>query len=236
MTTEIEPDGELIRRARAGDADAFAALCERYRRRVWRVVASVTRHASDTEDLAQETFVRAFCALSTYRAEASFEAWLCRIALNAAHDHRKSAWRKRVLFWERGVPEEGDRGDGQEAAAAPSTHAEAERREIQRRVRAAVATLGPKERAPIWLIYFEEFSLAEVSRLEGVPESTIRSRVRAGLKRLQGALEDFGMETAEEIAAVGSSNKGGHAAAVATQQQQQQQHRSFQAEVKGYTL
>jgi RNA polymerase sigma-70 factor, ECF subfamily len=188
-------EDSLIQRARRGDADAFATLCERYRQRVWRVVATVARNA-DTDDLAQDAIVRAFGALRSYRGDACFEAWLCRIALNAAHDYQRSAWRRRVLLWDRSA--DTSREESSSADLSPSPHGEAERRELQRRVRKAVAGLQEKERVPIWLIYFEEFTLAEVARLEEVPESTIRSRVRAGLKRLERTLGDLNLTAEDE--------------------------------------
>src|SRR5579871_5986063 len=96
---EIQTDFQidvLVRKAQAGDAQSFATLCDRYRKRVWRIVASVAR-GPDVDDLAQEAIVRAFCAIRSYRAEACFEAWLCRIALNLAHDYQRSAWKRRVI-------------------------------------------------------------------------------------------------------------------------------------------
>lgn len=218
-------EGTLIRRAREGDPVAFADLCERYRRRVWRVVASVTRGGADTDDLAQEAILRAFRSLASFRGESSFEAWLCRIALNAAHDHQKSAWRRRVLFWGHAgatdddpaaasiaaLAERSSRESGATTAADP--HDETERRDVQRRIREAVASLGTKERVPIWLIYFEEFSLAEVARLEGIPESTVRSRVKVGLKRLEKNLGDLRLPGDEADKGEGFSagpRKAGH--------------------------
>jgi RNA polymerase sigma-70 factor (ECF subfamily) len=183
----------LVRQAIKGDAQAFAELCEKYRQRVWRVAASVTKSNADADDLAQEAFVRAFGAVKNYRPNASFEAWLCRIALNAAQDYQKSAWRRKVMFW-------GTFKEGHEASASlfdssadqvVTPHLETERRELRRRVRAAVAELKPREAVPIWLIYFEEFTLAEVARLESEPESTVRSRVRSGLKKLERKLGDL---------------------------------------------
>ncbi|MES2462489.1 MAG: RNA polymerase sigma factor [Armatimonadota bacterium] len=183
----------LVRQAVEGNAQAFAELCEKYRQRVWRVAASVTKSSADADDLAQEAFVRAFGAVKNYRPEASFEAWLCRIALNAAQDYQKSAWRRKVLFW-------GSIREGREESAFAvdptadrivSPHQETERRELRRRVRSAVAELKPREAVPIWLIYFEEFTLAEVARLESEPESTVRSRVRSGLKKLERKLGDL---------------------------------------------
>lgn len=197
----IPPDSELIERALQGDSGAFAALCERHRTRVWRIVASVTR-GPDREDLAQEAVVRAFCALKMYRAESPFEAWFCRIALNVAHDYQRSAWRRRVVLWDRNPRDEAE-------DSLPSSETTALQREMQRRVRQAVAALPDHQRAPIWLVYFEEFTLAEVSRLEGVPESTLRSRVQAGLRRLSLSLEDLVASPAEENPARFDANAKG---------------------------
>jgi len=192
MTIQDESDERLLARARAGDAFAFADLCERNRRRVWRVVSTVTRSGSEAEDLAQEAIVRAWSAFRNYRGEAAFETWLCRIALNAAHDYQRSAWKRRVWLFG-GRPSSDSESDiaPPEGQIAPGPHQDAERREAQRRIRAAVAQLNEAERTPIWMIYFEEFSLAEVARLENLPESTVRSRVKAGLKRLGRALDDL---------------------------------------------
>jgi RNA polymerase sigma-70 factor (ECF subfamily) len=199
---EREPDSDLAGKALGGDLDAFVTLCERHRTRVWRVVVSIAR-GPDADDLAQEAIVRAYCALSTYRAEAPFEAWLCRIALHVAHDYQRSAWRRRVTLWQRAPEVDPGRTESPEAEVA--------RREMQRRVRQAVAALPPNQRAPIWLHYFEEFSLAEVARLERVPESTIRSRVQAGLKRLSGSLRDLPAGSSETSVCLGADAIGADA-------------------------
>ena len=188
----LAPADALLCRARAGDSRAFARLCDLHRKRVWNVVASVTRKSADTDDLAQDALLRAWAALPGFRGESAvFGAWLCRIALNAAHDWQKSAWRRRVL-----VGLSSGNGDGDSKVCpdvcAPGPHEETLRRETARSVRAAVLRLAPKERVPIWLVYFEEFSLAEVARMENVPESTVRSRIKKGLSRLQKPLQDFG--------------------------------------------
>lgn len=206
-----EDESNLIARAQRGESRAFAALGERYRKRVWRVVASVTRSNADTDDLAQEALIKAFSAMKSYRADAPFDAWLCRIALNTAHDYQRSAWKRRVLLWDFGGPTRSSDESPKSELAAPvesgvMPHEETERREVQRRVREAVARLQDKERSPIWLIYFEEFSLAEVARLEGVPESTVRSRVKAGLKRLESALGDINLMMDMDRDSSGSHN------------------------------
>ena len=177
---------ELLERAKTGDTQAFTQLCEAHRGRIWRTVSCVVRRKADAEDLAQETVIKAWQSLGSYRGEASLGSWLTRIALNTAHDYHKSAWMRRVQFWKDDRPDEPD--------GAASLHEQTERAETQRKVRTAVAKLGEKERVPIHLIYFEEYSIAEVARLEGVPESTIRSRVKVGLKRLSGELGKLEIE------------------------------------------
>lgn len=191
--------GNVARRSdELEDIRRFAALCERYRTHLWRIIASIARD-SDADDLAQEAIVRAYCARNTYRGESSFESWLCRIALNVAHDYHRSAWRRRVLCWNT-VTEES-------LEAHPAPDEEALRRETQRRVRQGVAALPEAQRTPIWLYYFEGFSIAEIAALEAVSESTIRSRMRAGLQRLSRSLSGC-LELFSEQAASRESGNG----------------------------
>lgn len=175
-------ESELIHMARQGDGEAFAMLCEAYRRHVWRTVASVA-FGPDADDLAQEAILRALHSIRSYRGEAPFGAWLCRIALNVAHDHLRTGWKRRVTLFIR-PPERED-------SEAASPQAEAEKRDTTMRVRSEVALLPSPVRVAVWLHYFEEYTVAEIAALERTPESTIRSRLRTGLKRLCLAMSDL---------------------------------------------
>ena len=183
MTEETD----LLERALQQDERAFAALCDCHRARLWRIVSSVSR-SSDREDLVQESVIRAYGALKSYRREASFASWLSRIAINVVHDYQKSAWRRRVVSF----PE------GWEPAEFPENALESryELIELQRRVRREVAKLATSQRTPIWLHYFEGFTFAEIARLELTAESTIRSRIHAGRKVLAKKLSDFDLDSA----------------------------------------
>jgi len=174
-------DDALIESARQGDSGCFGILCERHRARIWRIAASVADGA-DADDIAQDAVIRAYEALSRYRADAPFGAWLSRITVNAAHDHRRSAWKRRVRSL----------ADVREGAG-PSLDAEelAMGRHTQRQIRRAVADLPERERVPIWLHYFDGFTVAEIARLSGEPEATLRSRVRSGLRRLGKSLSGW---------------------------------------------
>ncbi|HEY3281062.1 MAG TPA: RNA polymerase sigma factor [Armatimonadota bacterium] len=186
--------------ARRGDHGAFARLCARHRERVWRIVSSAAASPADAEDLAQEAVLRAYQALAGFGGRCAFGSWLCRIALNVAHDHLRSAWRRRVVLCD----EEPDPAGG----GSTSAEALAEQRERQRRVRQSVAALPPKQALPIALHYFEGYSLAELARLEGTKEATLRSRVRAGLRRLEPSLRDLVGEDAAPPLAVEPEPEG----------------------------
>jgi RNA polymerase sigma-70 factor (ECF subfamily) len=173
---------ELVTLAMSGDCEAFAALCERYRTRVWRIVASFAR-GPDAEDLAQEAILKALSSIRSYRQEAPFGAWMCKIALNVAHDYRRSAWKRRVTP-QAILPECIDTG-------SPRPDRSAEQHDTALHVRREVANLPASLRNVVWLHYFEEFTLAEVAALERIPESTVRSRLRSGLQRLSLALSDL---------------------------------------------
>lgn len=179
--SDLQPDSELVSLAASGDRDAFAVLCRRHHTRLWRITAGVARGA-DAEDLAQEAIVRAWCAIETCRNASSFEAWLCRIAVNAAHDYHRSAWRRRIVFT----------GSSNVDLASDENMAQAaEQREVARRLRRAVAALPQRQCVPIWLHYFEQFSVAEIAELEQLAESTVRSRIQVGMRRLRSALDDL---------------------------------------------
>ena len=84
----------LIERAREGDHQAFAALVERYQRRVFSLAGHLTRRPEDVEDLAQQVFLKVYQALPRFDFRAGFGTWLYRIAINECYDYLR---RKRTL-------------------------------------------------------------------------------------------------------------------------------------------
>src|SRR5256885_1467174 len=78
------PDETLVRRARARDESAVRALTTRHNQRLYRIARGILRNDAEAEDVVQETYVRAFTNLDTFRDEAGFGTWLVRIAMNEA--------------------------------------------------------------------------------------------------------------------------------------------------------
>lgn len=77
-------DADLVRRARAGEPDAFRRIMQRHNQRLYRIARSVLRNGTEAEDAVQEAYVSAFTHLDSYRGESGLAAWLARITMNEA--------------------------------------------------------------------------------------------------------------------------------------------------------
>jgi RNA polymerase sigma-70 factor (ECF subfamily) len=179
-------DRDLIMRWADGDETAFAALVERHAPYLGRLVRGLVDDPSAVEDLVQETFVRAYRGLDAYRG-GDVRAWLGRIAVNAAHGLHRSSWRRRVTLEPEPLEALAPADDEPEAATFARTRARA--------VRIALARLPQEQAEPIRLHFLAGESYLAIAALLDCHESTIRSRVKAGLARLRRSL---GRELAED--------------------------------------
>jgi len=174
-----DPLEPLIRRILAGDTGAFETLMAHTEARVlalsWRILGD--RHLA--EDAAQETFLRVFRSLGSFRLGEPFEAWLIRIAVNVCHDLS----RKRGPLPVPVAAMEGLAGDGapMDAEEAILLH---QRRTLVRR---ALASLPQAERTALVLRDIEGHSTEEVARILGVRPATIRSQVASARAKVQAA-------------------------------------------------
>lgn len=183
----------LLERARSKDRDAFLALVQPHQARIWTIIRTVTQSRADAEDLAQDVHIKAFLALPRYSGDTTLlGAWLARIAVNTAHDWQRSGWIRRVL---RG----GDDALPERVAPQSDPALLVEQAEQRRRLRAAVVRLPERQRVPLHLVYFEGCTIAEAARLEGVAETTLRSRMEAGLRRLERSLGEGWEESRRSV-------------------------------------
>ena len=84
MTEQADADAVLVERAKRGDVSAFEMLVVKYQRRIERLISRMVRDTDLVQDIAQETFIRAYRALPQFRGESAFYTWLYRIAVNSA--------------------------------------------------------------------------------------------------------------------------------------------------------
>jgi RNA polymerase sigma-70 factor (ECF subfamily) len=168
LPSSIPTDPELVARCLAGDTTAFAALIERHRARLERLLRVLPHDRTEIDDGWQETLLRAYFNLEQLRDPARFGAWLCSIAINLARSYR-SANLPKTLSWEELRATAIDLNDPQ-----PSPEVMLVQKEMVSRVRQAIADLPPAERETVLLVYLEGLSHKEVAAQLG-PVS-VRSR------------------------------------------------------------
>jgi len=180
-----DPDGDMVRRARGGDQDAFASLVERHQRSVYSVVSRMLRERDEVDDVVQDVFVLAFRSLAKFRGDAMFSTWLHSIAVNTTLKHLKKA--KRRLAASLDDPEAGIANCIPATTPDPADQvAEAGHCDIVRR---EVAQLPDKHKAVVVLYYFEEYSCEEIARVLGCSVGTVWSRLHYACKKLRGRLD-----------------------------------------------
>lgn len=171
------PDGLLINRALDGDGGAFEELVTRHRRRVFAIARHFFRQPETVEDIAQETFTKAYFALAGYQRGASFECWIARIAVNNCYDEL----RRRKARGEYTVSdlneEESDWLEGKLAHASINVHLNAAERHTACEVASKIlAGLSAEDRLILTLLHAEEYSVAEISAMLDWSEARVKIR------------------------------------------------------------
>lgn len=175
-------DQEAIARCRGGEVEAFSILVDRYRNAIYSFAYRMTGDAEEANDIAQETFVRAYRALPRFRDGSPFLPWLFTIAANLCRSWLR-AWRRRPMLIAE-VMDRPEEGDGNRSAQAL---AEDERR---REVREAVRSLPTKYRIVLILRHLRDMSYEEIGAILGLPISTVEHRLRTARELLRQRLAD----------------------------------------------
>src|SRR6202035_4743444 len=168
-----DPEAHLVRASLEGDQDAFGALVRGQQDRVFRMLGRFFRRPEEVEEVAQETFLRAWTKLGTYRAQAPFEHWLTRICLRCAYDRL----RRRTVATEP-LPEERTLAAG---SADPDARLEVER---------LLATLPADDRFLLTLLEGEGWSVAEIAQRLGWTRVNVKVRAHRARRRLRRILEE----------------------------------------------
>lgn len=184
-------DLELVAASRAGGAEAFRALVERYQDRIYNTVFRLAGNEEDARDIAQETFLRVYENLGRFRGESAFYTWIFRIAVNQALTHRRQTARLRTVQAGDDPPEEAPLGGTQAArlqAARPEE--EMERREREAEVAEALAYLDADHRAAVVLRDIEGLDYEQIAAVLDVPPGTVKSRIHRARLLLRQRLKD----------------------------------------------
>ena len=178
-STNVPPqelDLELVRRVQRGDSAAFDLLVRKYQHRIIALIGRYIHDWSECQDVAQDTFMRAYRALGNFRGDAQFYTWLHRIAVNTAKNHL-------VAHNRRPPTDDVDASDaehydtGRRLRDTDTPERELMRQELERTVMKAVDALPEELRTAITLREVEGMSYEEIARKMDCPIGTVRSRI-----------------------------------------------------------
>ena len=170
----------LVQRTVAGDQKAYGFLVLKYRRRIERLVGRMVRDAEIVEDIAQETFIRAYRALHQFRGDAQFYTWLYRIAVNTAKKSLVDMRRNPVISehaMRSGPDDDETSAYSRELSSDETPETVLAAKEIANTVNAAMAALPEDLRQAVTLREIEGLSYEEISEAMNCPIGTVRSRI-----------------------------------------------------------
>ena len=175
----IDADALLVERAVAGDQKAFEMLVIKYQRRIHRLIGRMVRDVDLVEDIAQETFIRAYRALGQFRGEAQFYTWLYRIAVNTAKKALMDLKRNPTVSENAYKSDDDDETSRVEnELTSPETpEAVLASKEIAIIINSAMQDLPEELREAITLREIEGLTYEEISEAMNCPIGTVRSRI-----------------------------------------------------------
>ncbi len=190
VTNGMSSDEELVARSMGGDLDSFNQLVVRWERPIYALAYRVIGREEDARDVAQETFLRAFRALSGFKGQAKFSSWLYRITLNLCRDWIRKERRTPVSQAPEGI-------DIIELAGEATPNETIEqlvgRKQLARAVSVAMASLPEEQRTAIILKEYHGLTFQEIADMLDCPLSTVKTRLYQGLSVVRKQLDQAGV-------------------------------------------
>lgn len=183
VSSDNVPEAEIVRRAKAGDEQAYAEIIQRHQNMVFSVAYRMVRRRIDAEDVAQQVFAKIFYALKKFDMRSSLSTWIYRIALNETYDYLRKLKTRRVVY-------EGDLGQHVDeviedsaisADRAPRIDERSEKRDYLMKL---LAHVSEQERMLLFQKEVEGRTVRELSNLTGINENTIKVKLFRARKKL----------------------------------------------------
>jgi RNA polymerase sigma-70 factor (ECF subfamily) len=171
-------DSQLVAACQRGERDAFRALFETHKDKVYSIALRFSGDPAIAMDIAQDTFLKLFSSIRDFRGDASFATWVYRLVVNSCLDHRRRSWRLIPIADELLAV----------LQAPADSLGEILRGEVRDRVHAAVERLTPDLRMVIVLRYTEGLSYDEIAEVLGCSPGTVASRLNRAHKALERRL------------------------------------------------
>lgn len=177
-------DQNLIERTLAGETSAFGELVDRYQNFVFSIALRIVKHREEAEEVAQDSFIKAFDSLSRFRGEAKFSSWLYRIVYHKSLDWIKKNKREQSFL----LVEEITSKDLDGIQNGLDFMLVEERKEMVGR---CIGKLTGKDATLIELYYFEELAVKEIAEITGLTEDNIKIKLYRSRKKLLNLLKSY---------------------------------------------
>ncbi len=174
--TSEQIDQELVLRVQQGDKSAYDHLVRKYQHKIIQIVNRYVKDPSEAQDVAQESFIKAYRALNNFRGDSAFYTWLYRIAINTAKNYLVSRAR-RYSQYEVDIQEAEQVGNIPQLRSMETPEQQLFNEEIVAAIKSAIDKLPEEMRMAIMLREFEGMSYEEIAQAMDCPVGTVRSRI-----------------------------------------------------------
>lgn len=177
--TDEEADRLLVERAQKGDLRAFDLLVLKYQHRVLSVIRRFVKDADEAQDVAQESFIKAFNALGQFRGDSAFYTWIFRIATNTAKNHLVARARRTPVV-DIDIDDAVLQDEGEQLRDLETPEEAIATQELEQVITRAVASLPDELRTALCLREFDGLSYEDIAAIMDCPIGTVRSRIFRG--------------------------------------------------------
>ena len=171
-----DDEEQVIAQALAGDQRAYVTLVDRHQAAIFHIINRIVHNDEAARDLVQETFMKAFASLATYRSEYRFSTWLYKIAANSSIDYLRKK-RIQALSLDHPLETEDGRMEVEVADVRYDPEAEFMRKQQRSSIGEAIESLPPKYREVINFRHRDDKSYEEIAELLGIPVGTVKARI-----------------------------------------------------------
>jgi RNA polymerase sigma-70 factor (ECF subfamily) len=186
-----QQETNLIKRAQGGDTRAFDTLVRLHDRRILQITYSMLNNLQDAQDVYQETFLRAFSKLGTYRYESRFSTWLGRIAINLSINRRKQRKRRQWFSLD-------EKTDAQLHFEMETNHRDLHttetivaKNELYEQIQNSLGVLSEQQRAAFTLKHLHGYKITEISEMMNCAEGTVKNYLFRATQKLKKKLMPY---------------------------------------------